>query len=146
MNSPERPSGAFCTQVRVRYQDTDAAGVVYYANHLAYFEVARVDLLRVLGLPIGEVQRRGVLLPVIEAHCRYLRPALLDDLLDVHVWPTEVGHVRFAFAYEICRGAELLAVGSTRHVVLDQSSRRAVAVPAWIAELFGRMAELEEKS
>jgi acyl-CoA thioester hydrolase len=146
MSSPDRPADAFRTQIRVRYQDTDAAGVVYYANHLAYFEVARVDLLRALGLPIGEVQRRGVLLPVIDAHCRYLLPALLDDLLDVYVWPTEVGHVRFAFAYEICRGDELLAVGSTLHAVLDQSSRKAVALPEWLAELFGRMAELEQKS
>ena len=145
MTRSARPSTAFCTQVRVRYQDTDAAGVVYYANHLAYFEVARVDLLRALGLPIKEVQRRGVVLPVIEAHCRYLRPALLDDLLDVYLWPTELGHVRFAFSYEIRRGDELVATGSTRHAVVEHSSGRAVHVPEWIGELFHRMAELEQK-
>ncbi len=145
MTKPARPSTAFCTQVRVRYQDTDAAGVVYYANHLAYFEVARVELLRALGMPINEVQRRGVVLPVIETRCRYLRPALLDDLLDVYLWPTELGHVRFAFAYEIRRGDELVATGSTRHAVVDHACGRAVPVPEWIGTLFHRMAELEQK-
>jgi acyl-CoA thioester hydrolase len=145
MTQPDRPPDAFRTQVRVRYQDTDAAGVVYYANHLAYFEVARVDLLRALGMSINEVQRRGVVMPAIDAHCRYLRPALLDDLLDVWLWPTELGRVRFAFAYEIRRGDELVATGSTRHAVVDQASGRAVPVPGWIGELFGRMSELEHK-
>jgi acyl-CoA thioester hydrolase len=97
MDAPEAPR--FTTQVRVRYADTDAAGVVYYANYLAYFEVVRVELLRALGCPIREVEARGLVLPVVDARVRYMRPALLDDLLDVTLIKGRLGRASFGFEY-----------------------------------------------
>ena len=67
------------TTLRVRYAETDQMGVVYYANYFVWFEVARADLLRSLGWTYREMEDAGVLLPVIEAHCEYRRPARYDD-------------------------------------------------------------------
>jgi acyl-CoA thioester hydrolase len=136
----------FRTQLRVRYADTDAAGVVYYANYLTYFEVARVDLLRSLGTPINAVQERGVVLPVVEARCKYRRPARLDDLLDVFVFPAGLGKARFGFTYEVRRGDEVLATGMTRHAVVDRSSGRPLALPGWLRALFELVPPAEHRA
>src|SRR6266699_2131057 len=73
------------TTVRVRYAETDTMGVVYYGNYLTYFEVGRVEFLRQHGLPMSEVDRK-VRLPVVEACVKYVKPARLDDLLEVRCW------------------------------------------------------------
>ncbi len=83
------------TQLRVRYADTDKAGVVYYANYLAFFEVGRTELMRTLGCPYAVLEEEeGVIMPVIEAHVRYQAPAHYDDLLSVASRVTEVRKVR----------------------------------------------------
>ncbi len=87
---------ASTTTLRVRYAETDRMGVVYYANYLVWFEVARADLLRTLGWTYREMEESGVYLPVIEAHCEYRRPARYDD--DVEIRTT--GSVVSAGAHE----------------------------------------------
>ena len=79
--------------------------VVYYGNYLTYFEVGRVEFLRQQGLPMSEVDRR-VHMPVVEATVRYVRPARLDDLLDVACWISERKRASFRFAYEIRNEAD----------------------------------------
>jgi acyl-CoA thioester hydrolase len=129
--------------VRVRYADTDAAGVVYYANYLVYFEVARVELLRALGHPIPDIEARGILLPVVEARLKYLRPARLDDLLTVSISVASMGPASFGFGYEITREDGLLLVtGFTRLAVCERETGRAVSMPAWLRDLFDRIPEI----
>jgi acyl-CoA thioester hydrolase len=130
------PSARFSTPVRVRYADTDAAGVCYYANFLAFFEVGRVELLRHLGLPIREAEARGFVFPCAEAHVRYHRPALLDDLLAVELWVTDVRRSSFSFAYRVLRGDELVASGETRHAAVDPRTLRPLRLPEWMLALF----------
>ena len=128
------------TRVRVRYAETDAAGAVYHANYLTYFEVARVEALRGLGVPVADFEKRGVLMPVIEARVRYLRPALLDDLLEVAVMLDRVGPASFAFAYEVTRDGLLLATGWTRMAVVERETGRPIQLPAWVRELLAGIA------
>jgi len=131
------PTSSFETRVRVRYADTDADGVVYYANYLAFFEVARVEWLRALGYPITRVLAEGVILPVVEARVRYLRPARVDDLLTVRATLASVGPASFAFDYEVAREDGLLLVtGWTRLAVCERETARACAMPAWLRDLF----------
>ncbi len=106
MHAPPQATGPFRTPIRVRYQETDAAGVVYYSNYLVYFEVARVESLRAVGMPITEVERRGVILPAVSASCTYHSPAHVDDLLEVAMWTEHVGRASFGFGYEVRRVAE----------------------------------------
>jgi acyl-CoA thioester hydrolase len=120
------------TALRVRYKDTDCMKVVYYGNYLTYFEVGRVEFLRQQGLPMSEVDRR-VHMPVVEATVRYVRPARLDDLLDVSCWISERKRASFRFAYEIRNEAdEVVAKGTTLHACWDPATSRMIAVPAWL--------------
>jgi acyl-CoA thioester hydrolase len=123
------------TKIRVRYQETDCMKVVYYANYLTYFEVGRVEFLRQQGLPMSEVDQK-VHLPVVEATVRYVRPARLDDLLDVRCWISERRRASFRFAYEIRNEAgEPVATGATLHACWDPATSRMVAVPDWLVAI-----------
>jgi acyl-CoA thioester hydrolase len=137
--SPQAAPSQFTTRLRVRYAETDAAGVVYHANYLVYFEVARVELLRSLGLPITEVESRGLVLLVVEARLKYLRPARLDDLLEVALSIQSVGPASFTCVYEIVRDGLLLVSGWTRLAVCERESGRCTPMPPWLRELFEQM-------
>jgi acyl-CoA thioester hydrolase len=124
----------------VRYAETDAAGGVYHGAYLTYFEVGRVEALRDLGVPVGVFEARGILMPVVEARVRYLRPAHLDDLLDVSVLLDRVGPASFSFDYEVTRDGLLLATGWTRMAVVERDTGRAIQLPAWVRELLDGIA------
>ncbi len=119
-------------KVRVRYKDTDCMKVVYYGNYLTYFEVGRVEYLRQHGLAMSDVDQK-VHLPVAEALVRYVKPAYLDELLDVRCWISERKRASFRFAYEIVneRG-ERVATGSTLHACWDPATSKMIAVPEWL--------------
>jgi acyl-CoA thioester hydrolase len=128
--------------VRVRYADTDADQVVYYGTYLTYFEVARVEWLRALGYPITRILEQGIILPVVEARLRYLRPARVDDLLTVRATLASLGPASFAVDYEIERDDGLLLVtGWTRLAVCERDTARACAMPAWLGDLFAALPE-----
>jgi acyl-CoA thioester hydrolase len=123
------------TKVRVRYQETDCMKVVYYGNYLTYFEVGRVEYLRHQGLPMSDVDQK-LHMPVVEASVRYLRPARLDDLLDVRCWVSERRRASFRFAYEIRNeAAEAVATGETLHACWDPATSKMIAVPAWLVDI-----------
>src|SRR5438552_7715956 len=122
-------------KVRVRYQETDCMKVVYYGHYLTYFEVGRVEYLRQQGMTIAEIDRR-LHMPVVEARVRYVRPARLDDLLEVRCWISERKRASFTFGYEIVSEAgETIATGSTLHACTDPTTRKMVGVPAWLQAL-----------
>ena len=100
-------------------------GVAYYANYFVWFEVARCELLRVLGGTYRDLEARGVLLPVVEAHCEYRAPARYDDDLDVLTSGSMPSRARVAFRYEVRRRADrtLLAVSRTVHAATDRDGR-----------------------
>jgi acyl-CoA thioester hydrolase len=115
-----------CTsRLRVRYAETDQMGVVYYANYLVWFEVARTDWLRQTGWTYRDMERDGFSLPVIEAHCEYRQPALYDDNISVATLATLITPIRIRFDYEVTpEGREMIAAsGYTVHAVLDASGK-----------------------
>ena len=123
------------TQIRVRYKDTDTMSVVYYGNYLTYFEVARVEYLRQRDLPMSEVDRR-VHMPVVEAFEKYVKPAKLDDLLEVSSRVSERKRASFTFSYEIRNEAQdLVATGFTRHACWDPATAKMIALPDWLTEI-----------
>ena len=109
----------------MRYAETDTMGVVYYANYLVWFEVARTDLLREAGWSYREMEADGYMLPVLEASCVYRQPARYDDEIDVKTTGTLVSAVRVKFVYDVVRPADdvLLASGHTVHASIDRSGR-----------------------
>lgn len=112
-------------QVRVRYAETDAMGVAYYANYFVWFEVARCEWLRACGHTYRDLERQGFMLPVIEAHCEYHDPARYDDPLEIATTGTLLSPVRVGFRYDLMRASDgvRLASGRTVHAVLDPGGR-----------------------
>ena len=109
------------TTVRVIYADTDAMGVVYHTNYIKWFEVGRCELLRSMGYPYAQMEGNGVMLPVIECNCKYILPAVYDDLLEITARITEVKGATIMLDYEISRKEtqELLVTGWTKHAITD---------------------------
>jgi acyl-CoA thioester hydrolase len=110
-------------EVRIIFGDTDQMGVVYYANYLRFFESARAAYWRSLGRSQKDLDDRGVALPVVEAQCRYRKPAHYEDLLEVEITVSELRGASMRFAYVIWRGADQLAEGMTRHAFIGRDGR-----------------------
>lgn len=111
------------TTIRVRYAETDQMGVVYHGNYFVWFEVGRVEYCRQLGLDYKRMEiDDDSFIVVVEASCRYRRPARYDDLLTVRTRVTESRRRTVRFAYEIFRhdSGEQLATGETLHVICDR--------------------------
>jgi acyl-CoA thioester hydrolase len=86
---------------RVRYADTDQMGYVYYGRYAEYFEAARVEALRHLGVSYKKLEERGVMMPVLEHYMKYYKPALYDEELTIKVMIKEMPMVRFRFDYDV---------------------------------------------
>jgi acyl-CoA thioester hydrolase len=123
--------------VTVRYAETDMMGIVYHANYLPWFEVGRTTLLKEIGVPYRRLEEEGYRLPVLEIAAKYLRPALYDDTLEIVTTLTERPAIRIRLEYEVRRGDELLATGSSLHAFVDRQGR-PVRPPAWAAELINK--------
>lgn len=111
--------------MRVRYSETDQMKVVYNANYLDWFEVARTELCRKWGKPYSAWESEGLILPVVEAYCRYKSPARYDD--EVELWARITGlkvhSVKFEYRVTLADGGRLLAEGWTRHACVDPSGK-----------------------
>jgi len=117
------------TRIRVRYAETDQMGVVYYANYLVWFEVARVELLRQLGFDYKHMEAEdNCFIPVVEATCRYKAPARYDDELMIQTEAAILRGYILKFSYKLLRENDrlLLAEGETTHVVTDRTMQRRV--------------------
>ncbi|MBI3756627.1 MAG: acyl-CoA thioesterase [Deltaproteobacteria bacterium] len=111
--------------VRVRYAETDQAGMAHHSSFLPWFEEGRVELLRYLGKPYKEFEAEGLHFPVREAFCRYWGPARFDDVLIVETRITEVGGASVRFGYRITRQDDnaLIAEGHTAHACIDDRGK-----------------------
>ncbi len=114
---------------RVPYADTDKMGVVYYANYLAYFERVRSEMLRAIGYTYLEMETEGFMLPVVEAHCRYLKPAYYDDILSISGWFEERKAAQIKVRCEIHRSGVLLTTGHTIHICLSVTNQKPTRLP-----------------
>ena len=113
------------TTLRVRYAETDQMGVVYYANYLVWFEVARTDLLRNQGWSYRAMEESGVVLPVIEAQCHYRRPARYDEVMEIRTEARILSPVRMEFCYEVTASGQagVVASGRTVHAAVSRDGR-----------------------
>jgi acyl-CoA thioester hydrolase len=124
------------TTVRVRYGETDQMGYVYYGFYAMYYEVARVESLRKLGLTYKEVEAMGVIMPVLENHSRYLAPGRYDELLKIVTTIRERPTARIRFEYDIYNEEDkLIHRGETILAFIDQKSNRPCRPPKAMADV-----------
>lgn len=119
------------TQVRVRYAETDQMGVVYHSNYFPYFESARAESIRQLGFTYADMEKMGVIMPVVDVHCRYLRPAKYDDLLTIKTMLKELpAHHKIEFHHEVFNEEnELLAIGKIILYFMEAKTMKKTTMP-----------------
>lgn len=126
---------AFQAELRVRYQETDNMGVVYYANYFTWFEVVRTEYLRSLGISYRELEGKGFYLMVASASCQYKAPARYDDIVRIQTHVPEIKNCSLKFEYELFVGDKVIATGESVHV-LTGKNYRPTRVPDEIRALF----------
>ncbi len=123
------------TQIRVRYAETDQSGVVYNANYLVWFEVARGEFFWQRGMDYGrDVEGRGYVWPVTEAGLRYVAAAHYGEIVTVRAWVEEVKSRQLTIRYEVLRDGQPLCTGFTKHLNIDRSGR-VVPIPEDIRQV-----------
>lgn len=119
------------TKVRVRYAETDQMGVVYHSNYFQYFEVARAEAIRDLGYTYADMEKEGVMMPVVEVQAKYLRPALYDQLLTIKTILKELpSHHKIEFYQEVFNeNGELLATGRIVLYFMEIKTKKRHSMP-----------------
>ncbi|WP_373058693.1 acyl-CoA thioesterase [Zunongwangia sp. H14] len=126
------------SHVKVRYAETDQMGVVHHGNYAQYLEIARIDWLDTLGISYKKMEANGIMLPVYELNCKFLRSATFDEHLKIETRLKEKPGVRISFEYSIFNEqGELLTTAYTVLVFMDSKSKKPVRCPALILEKLG---------
>jgi acyl-CoA thioester hydrolase len=123
------------TKIRVRYGETDQMGYMYYGNYAQFYEVGRVEMLRSLGLSYRGMEEFGVMMPVLELHTRYIKPARYDEEITVKVTVKNMPGVRILFNYELFNEqGVLINTAETLLIFVNMASNRPCMAPAYFLE------------
>lgn len=125
------------SQLRVRYAETDAMGVVHHAAYVPWLEVGRVNLLRAAGAPYGDIEARGLLVVLADLQVRYRSPARFDDLIEVQTTLVALKSRQLAFRYRVVlHEAGITCVeGMTSHIVVQRATMKPVLFPTDLHDL-----------
>ena len=125
----------FSTNVRVRYGETDQMGVVYHGNYASYFEIARTEWLRNLGVTYKELENKGIMLPVISLFFNFIKSAKYDDVLTIIVILKKNPLVKIEFDYEIYnQKKEKISTGNSVLAFMDMKTNKPLRCPDYILE------------
>jgi acyl-CoA thioester hydrolase len=120
----------FETSIRVRYADTDQMGYMYYGNYAAFFEVARTEMLRSLGLTYRSMEQDGIMMPVLELKSKYIKPAIYDEVIKIKVIINQKPSVRIVFNYEMFNEEnQLIHLGETTLVFVNMQKNKPCLPP-----------------
>ena len=123
-------------KIRVWYKHTDQMAICHHSNYICYYEAARSELLRELGMSFAEVERRGIMMPILEVQSKYRKPAYFDELLTVRIILKEIPSTRINFFYEIYNEkGELINTGMTQLGFIHSDTRRPCRCPEWFLDL-----------
>lgn len=122
---------------RVRYVETDQMGIVYHSNYYVWFDIGRTEFLRCLGYNYSDLEKKGLLLPILETHCYYKKSVKYDDMITVKTMLSELKGVRIIFKYEIYnQNGDMVAYGSTVQITVNSSMK-----PVELRKLFPEVHE-----
>lgn len=132
-------------KIRVNYKDTDQMGVVHHSNYIVYYEMARTEALRAWDMPYSEMEKAGVISPILEVGCKYHWPALYDELLTVRAIIEEMPTVRLKVRYEVFNEAgKLINTGHTWLGFLNAETKRPCRAPQSLIDGLKRVGLTEE--
>ncbi len=125
------------TTLRVRYGETDRMNYAYYGNYALYYEVARAELLRTYGMDYSQMEDMGVMMPVMNLHVDFLKPAKYDELLTIVTSIKKAPSVKMLFEYEVFNSdKDLINTGYTTLVFIDKETKRPIRAPKFFTDLF----------
>ncbi|NIK10969.1 acyl-CoA thioesterase [Alkalibacillus almallahensis] len=124
------------TDIKVRYQETDQMGVVYHANYLVWFEIGRTHLIEQLGFNYADMERDGIVSPVVDINAQYKKPLTYGETASVKTYISSYDGFRIIYGYEIYTEAgELAVTGSSSHVCVKKQNFKPISIrkhyPAW---------------
>lgn len=120
------------TKIRVRYKDTDQMGIMHHSNYIVMYEMARTEWLREMGLTYAEIERRGIMSPIIEVQSRYLYPAFYDEMLTIKVFIEEMPSARLIIGSEVYNEqGKLINTGRVTLGFMHADTRRPCRTPEW---------------
>lgn len=125
-------------KIKVRYAETDQMGVVYHANYLVWCEIGRTKIIEDIGFKYADMEREGVLSPVINVNFSYKYPARYGETVEVRTWVEQYTGVKIVYGYEVVNEeGKTCVTGSSEHVCVDKESFRPISVkrrfPDWHA-------------
>lgn len=103
------------SKIEVRYAETDQMGIAHHSNYPIWFEVARTDFIKALGMNYADVEKAGIIIPLTGLECKYKKAAFYEDHLQIHACLTKLSPVRLEFSYKVTREDEVIAEGKTMH-------------------------------
>jgi len=117
--------------LRVKFYDTDLMGVVHHSNYICWFETARVEFLREVGIDLNEMMNDGLLFPIVEVQAKYFEPAKFDDELELEILPAAMTKVKWEFEYKIRRAGQekILVEGFSRNVFTNSETGKITRLP-----------------
>ena len=125
------------TTLRVRYGETDRMNYAYYGNYALYYEVARSELLRTYGMSYSQMEEKGVMMPVMDLHINFIKPAVYDEKLTIVTKIKTAPLIKMKFEYEIFNSKdECINTGYTTLVFMDKISKRIIRAPHFFTQLF----------
>lgn len=132
----KQPIFTYTHALRSRYAETDKMGYVYYGRYLEYFEVARTEMIRSLGMPYNELEEKGIMLPVVQTHIDYKAPIYYDELMNVNVYLYSIPTVKLETYYEIftARTDDPHAIGKVTLCFMREESRKPCRAPQQFVE------------
>lgn len=135
------------TDIKVRYAETDAMAIVHHANYYVYFEVAREDLIRESGISYKDLEDKGIMMPLIETHCKYIEAAKYDDDLVVESSISELTPVKVRIEYIVRRKNDnvILAKGSTLQTFVDKNEFKIVNLKRNNEEIWNKFTTVYKK-
>lgn len=125
-------------KIKVYYRDVDQMGIVYYTRYLEYFEEARTELLRSIGISVPEIEQNGYYLPVVSVNCQYTNPAKFDDILVINTKICNIPRSTLKIDYSVINAESKICVtGDTIHTFINRN-RKAVKPPKFVIETIKR--------
>ncbi len=122
-------------QLRVRYGDTDQMGYVYYGNYGYYYEQARSEAIRSLGISYKEIEDSGTMMPITRMNIKYIHPARYDELLNIKTWVPDLPNRMMLFKYEIFNEENrLINEGETQLIFIDALTKKLKITPSILLE------------
>lgn len=131
------------TNIRVRYAETDAMGIVHHANYYLYFEVAREDLIKELGVSYREIEEMGIMMPLVETECKYIEAAKYDDDLIIEAKIIELTAVKVRIEYNVIKkeNNKIIAKGSTLQTFVDRNNFKIINLKRFNSDLWQKLSE-----